>query len=99
MGATKDVFVHSGELRYQELDLVIKGRGFDFRWVRTYRSRIDYNGPLGVEWDFSYNNSISKDGADALVKRRGAHLSLHLRSYDQQHAYRREERKSSQMVL
>ncbi|MBI4355471.1 MAG: hypothetical protein HY597_03335 [Candidatus Omnitrophica bacterium] len=44
-----------GQWALSAMDLVIPGRGLDFRFERAYRSRITYNGPLGRNWDHNYN--------------------------------------------
>ncbi|HEX7183314.1 MAG TPA: RHS repeat-associated core domain-containing protein [Thermoanaerobaculia bacterium] len=36
-------------------DLFVKGRGFDFNLVRTYRSQTVGAGPFGPGWDHNYN--------------------------------------------
>ncbi|MCI0637002.1 MAG: DUF6531 domain-containing protein, partial [Actinobacteria bacterium] len=41
------------------VDLAIPGRGeIHFRLTRRYRSRIQYDGPLGHGWDFNYDEKI-----------------------------------------
>jgi YD repeat-containing protein len=50
-----DVYLHSGEYFLEQVDLRIKGRGFDFVWKRKYRSREGRNTVMGWNWDFSYN--------------------------------------------
>jgi YD repeat-containing protein len=57
----------SGELQVEATDMVIPGRGLDFAWVRTYRSRTGTNTAMGNGWDFSYNLFIQKLGGDILV--------------------------------
>lgn len=57
-----NVYLHSGELHLQEVDLVIPGRGLDFVWARTYRSRIGPDSAQGNGWDFSYNLWIEMAG-------------------------------------
>ncbi len=49
----------SGELVIEEKDLSFPGYGVPFELVRTYRSRINYNGPLGTGWDHSYNQRLT----------------------------------------
>ncbi|MDB6034581.1 MAG: wapA, partial [Verrucomicrobiales bacterium] len=49
------VMPFSGEVRVQTVDLVIPGRGLDFVWARTYRSRTGRTTPMGNRWDHSYN--------------------------------------------
>ena len=60
-----DVYLHSGELHLEEVDLFIRGRGLDFVWQRCYRSRLgpDDSGQ-GNGWDFSYNVWIEAVGPD-----------------------------------
>jgi hypothetical protein len=42
------VLLHSGEERLDRVDVVIPGRGdLSFVMRRRYRSRLDYDGPLG----------------------------------------------------
>ena len=60
-----------GELRAQTVDLHIPGVGFDFNWVRTYRSRTGEDTPLGHRWDHSYNVSLEEAGRDTIVLRSG----------------------------
>lgn len=55
----KAVYLHSGEENLERVDLHIPGRGgIDFVMRRRYRSRLDYNGPLGHGWDFDYNEKF-----------------------------------------
>lgn len=55
----QSVLLHSGEERFQRTDLVIPGRGqIHFIMARTYRSRLDYDGPLGFAWNFTYNEGL-----------------------------------------
>ena len=60
------VFLHSGEVLLQEIDLTIPGRGLSWSFERTYRSALIYDGPLGHGWDFNYNRRlIEVNGANA----------------------------------
>ena len=52
------VLLHSGDLLQSEVDLKIPGRGMDYEFRRTYRSRIQYDGPLGANWDHNYNKRL-----------------------------------------
>jgi YD repeat-containing protein len=56
---TSNLRLATGELDIEEVDLEIPGRGFDFIWTRTYRSRTGSNTEQGHGWDFSYNLSLS----------------------------------------
>ncbi len=59
---TDDVLLHNGGLITRVVDLKIPGRGMDFEFVRTYKSRITYEGILGHNWDFTYNSLIAAGG-------------------------------------
>ncbi len=52
------VLLHSGEFVYDDVDMVIPGRGFDFVFKRTYRSRVLYPGVMGWGWDHNYNRRL-----------------------------------------
>jgi len=52
------VYLHSGEFRLTEVDLTIPGRGFPYQFIRTYRSQIFYDGPLGFNWSHSYDKRL-----------------------------------------
>jgi RHS repeat-associated protein len=54
----------SGEFVTSAEDLAIPGRGLDFKWVRTYRSRFGPDTEQGNGWDFSYNIRIEQSGSD-----------------------------------
>jgi YD repeat-containing protein len=46
----------SGEVQECDADMVIPGRGLDFIWARTYRSRANHTATiLGNCWSFSYD--------------------------------------------
>lgn len=47
----------SGELQSEEIDFAIPGRGLDFAWTRTYRSRAEATTAQAAGWDFSFNVS------------------------------------------
>jgi YD repeat-containing protein len=65
------IFPATGELRCQETDLLIPGRGLDFAWVRTYRSRTGPTTAQGAGWDFSYNVSVSSQPDGTIILRPG----------------------------
>lgn len=55
----REVYLQSGEEVLTRNDLMIPGRaGMDFVMDRTYRSRLDYNGPVGFGWNFRYNEIL-----------------------------------------
>ncbi|MFT5241035.1 MAG: RHS repeat-associated protein [Kiritimatiellia bacterium] len=47
--------LHSGEVQQQVVDLSVPGRGLDFAWVRSYRSRTGSDTAQGVRWSHSYD--------------------------------------------
>ncbi len=59
------IIAATGELVHEEIDLAIPGRGFDFELKRTYRSRFNFNGILGNNWEFSYNQHLVVPNANA----------------------------------
>ncbi len=56
------VQLFSGQLTQMSVDLEIKGRGFDFVWQRTYRSRAGGRTAQGNGWDHPYNVSLEASG-------------------------------------
>ena len=48
----------TGEMVVREIDLTLPGYGVEFQHVRTYRSRVEYDGPLGHGWDFNLNRRL-----------------------------------------
>ncbi|MGR9051269.1 MAG: Ig-like domain-containing protein, partial [Gammaproteobacteria bacterium] len=52
--AADPVIAGTGEFKLSHVDLSIPGRGFPFELKRTYRSRYNFNGPLGYNWEFTY---------------------------------------------
>ncbi len=60
-GKQEPVFMDTGEYVMQVTDLTIPGRGFDFSFTRSYRSKIRFDGPLGHNWDFNYNVHLDAD--------------------------------------
>ncbi len=67
--APDPITLHNGEFVLQATDLKIPGRGFDWAFTRTYKSRITYDGTLGHNWDFNYNSrliEITEDNQDAI---------------------------------
>ncbi|MCP4654655.1 MAG: hypothetical protein GY856_04455, partial [bacterium] len=58
-----EVSPHSGELTYSAVDLEISGRGFNWRFERSYRSigTLDGtpgSGPLGYGWEINYSRRL-----------------------------------------
>jgi RHS repeat-associated protein len=54
-----NVVLSSGEFRVQTTDLEIPGRGFNWKFDRTYYSANIFDGPLGHGWDFNYNRRLA----------------------------------------
>ncbi len=61
------VHLGTGEFHLRVEDLRIAGRGLDFRWTRTYRSRADTDAGLGRGWDWSYDIWIEAQGPQIAV--------------------------------
>ncbi|MCA8959380.1 MAG: hypothetical protein KDC38_02655 [Planctomycetes bacterium] len=55
------VALHNGELVHSIRDMSIQGRALDFVLSRTYRSQVDYEGPLGHGWSHSYEQVVWMD--------------------------------------
>jgi RHS repeat-associated protein len=51
----------NGEFVIQETDLEFPGFGVPFKQTRTYRSRTEFNGPMGYGWDHSLNRRLVAD--------------------------------------
>src|SRR5262249_16289083 len=47
------VMMFNGQFVHESEDLQIHGAGIDFVFKRTYKNQINYNGPLGFNWDHS----------------------------------------------
>ena len=56
------VRLYSGEKIESDVDLHVKGRGFDFEWRRTYRSCKNSTSAQGNNWDWSYNIRLIEEG-------------------------------------
>ncbi|MFH1652489.1 MAG: apolipoprotein N-acyltransferase [Pseudomonadota bacterium] len=63
------VMLFSGDLLQVATDLKIPGRGIDYEFKRTYRSRLDYDGPLGYGWDHNYNMRLVEMDAGLKIRR------------------------------
>ncbi|MFA5810980.1 MAG: RHS repeat-associated core domain-containing protein, partial [bacterium] len=57
---TDPITLHNAEVLDVERALKTPGRGMDFEFVRTYRSRIEYDGPMGYNWDHNFNKRLLK---------------------------------------
>jgi phage tail-like protein len=62
-----NLVISCAEVQVNAVDMVIPGRGLDFVWARTYRSRTGATTAMGNGWDFSCNVSVQKLGGDILI--------------------------------
>ncbi|MCB0107372.1 MAG: RHS repeat protein, partial [Caldilineaceae bacterium] len=62
-GAILDpIYLHNGEFFLMEEDLRIPGRGFDYRFQRTYKSQLSFDGRMGHNWTHNYMQHLAADG-------------------------------------
>ena len=80
-GGPNSVIFNTGEEVFSRVDLAIPGRaGMDFVWKRTYRSQMDYDGPQGFAWTFSYNERLQvQPNGDVLRSNNGMHVDSWVR--------------------
>jgi hypothetical protein len=45
----------NGQFVHEVEDMRIEGAGISFVFTRTYKNQVAYDGPLGFNWDHSYN--------------------------------------------
>jgi YD repeat-containing protein len=57
------VLATTGELEADSIDLEIAGRKQSYVMTRSYRSQADYDGPLGMNWDFGDNMRLVRSGS------------------------------------
>ncbi|MBI4436635.1 MAG: hypothetical protein HY590_04405 [Candidatus Omnitrophica bacterium] len=55
------VFLHNGGLNLDVTDLEIPGRGFNYKFTRSYKSQLNYNGVLGYNWNHNYNTRLQQE--------------------------------------
>lgn len=55
------VWAHTGAFGDSHIDHTVRGLGFDFAFVRNYRSSVDYDGTLGRNWDHAFNIRVVPD--------------------------------------
>ncbi|MCY2986849.1 MAG: DUF6531 domain-containing protein, partial [Planctomycetota bacterium] len=60
------VIPFSGEVQVCDADLVIPGRGLDFVWARTYRSRTGSATSMGQRWNHSYDVHCAQNSAGGI---------------------------------
>jgi RHS repeat-associated protein len=49
------VMMFNGQFAHEEVDIKINGGGIALVFRRTYKNQVTYQGPLGFNWDHSYN--------------------------------------------
>jgi RHS repeat-associated protein len=81
--AADPVTLVSGEFVYTASDLRLNGTGLDFEFVRTYKNQAFYDGPLGSNWDHSFNLWLRVTGDEQTIARSTGAL--------QEEVYRRHE--------
>ena len=64
------VMSFNGQLVYETTDLSLNGAGIEFAFTRTYKNQVRFQGPLGVNWNHSYNHSL-RVGHEALFRSTG----------------------------
>ena len=57
-GAADPVTSFDGQFVYENEDLRIAGAGIDFVFTRTYKNQVRFPGPLGFNWNHSYNHTL-----------------------------------------
>jgi len=67
MQSSSSIRDFSGEFQTSAVDMRIPGKGFDFIWVRKYRSRTGSDTEMGNRWDHSYNIYLEQCGANLLL--------------------------------
>jgi RHS repeat-associated protein len=69
-GDAADVESHDGASTVSSRDQQIPGRpgAMDYVHDRTYRSDIAYNGPMGHNWDFNYNERLQQVTANNILE-------------------------------
>ncbi|MDJ0656852.1 MAG: RHS repeat-associated core domain-containing protein [Xanthomonadales bacterium] len=64
--------MNTGEFRLDRTDLAVPGRGgLSFTLQRRYRSQLQYDGPLGHGWDFTYNERLSVQPDGDVIRANG----------------------------
>jgi len=71
------VMSFNGEFVYEARDLTLNGAGIEFAFTRTYKNQQRFPGPLGFNWNHSYNQSL-RVGHEAIFRSTG---DLHVETY------------------
>jgi len=67
----KHLTLHDGQFILQTVDLEIPGRGFPWKFERTYRSGVLFDGPLGHNWEFNYNRRLFVEADGSVLRMDG----------------------------
>lgn len=67
-GKTDPISLHRGEFVYSVVDHEVNGENPRLSLVRTYRSRVDFEGPLGPAWNHSFNVRLFEGGNPNLCR-------------------------------
>ncbi|MCA9903717.1 MAG: PASTA domain-containing protein, partial [Anaerolineae bacterium] len=71
--AANEVALYSGQFVYAATQIFMDGAGIDFVFHVTYKNQGFHNGPLGVNWDHSYNLFLREvDGGQRIARLSGA---------------------------
>ncbi len=57
----------TGELQFEEEDLIVPGRGLDFVWTRIYRSRTGRSTSMGQNWSHGYDLRVFLEAGGIVV--------------------------------
>jgi RHS repeat-associated protein len=81
------VMMVNGQYVHTARDFTIKGAGLDFVFTRTYKNQTYYEGPLGVNWDHSYNLYLRSEFAGTVLVRASGELREDRYVLHTQHPY------------
>ncbi len=81
------VNLFNGSFVYSATDCYLNGAGMDFAFARTYSQLALYNGPLGFNWDHSYNLWLRVEDATGVIYRSTGELREEVYHRHEQHSY------------
>ncbi|HEY8227293.1 MAG TPA: DUF6531 domain-containing protein, partial [Pyrinomonadaceae bacterium] len=81
------VNLFNGSFVYSATDCHLSGAGMDFVFTRTYSQQALYDGPLGFNWDHSYNLWLRIDAAAQVIYRSTGELTEDTFRKHEQHDY------------
>lgn len=70
------VTLSNGESTYTNTFFRIPNRGMDYELTLTNRSRVNYNGPIGYNWDHTYNRFLHPN-PDGSIDYHDGKLGIH----------------------